>query len=232
MEVWARSLRRQSFPYHTPVDTDTSNAVRGEGRPSGPLANLSDEALIEGHALGNDGYFLEIVRRYQDGLFRLILRMVQDPSDAQDVLQDVLVQAHVAAHQFDPTRRAKPWLFTIAANRARDLLRKRKRTRMDSVDQEAPHGGGTMVDLLQTSLPDPADLAEKEDAIRRLRQGIAKLSPAQAAVIELAFLQQMPYQQISEVLGIPVGTVKSRVHSGVAFLSHELNSSNPHSRAT
>ncbi len=208
------------------MTAEPSNDPQPTGQPVTLLSTLSDESLIEGHAIGTDGYFLELVRRYQDSLLRLIVRMVGDQSEAQDVLQEVLLQAHLAAKQFDPTRRAKPWLFTIAANRARDFLRKRKRIAAESIDAEAPSGRGTMVDLLATRLPGPADLAERADTIKALKKAIKHLPAGQAAVIELAFFQQMPYQEISEILTIPLGTVKSRVHAAVAFLANELKSSN------
>jgi len=127
---------------------------------------------------------------------------------------------HSAAESFDPKRRFKPWLFTIAANKARDYLRRRSRRREVPID--APTGGEAgatqrFVDLFASDAVAPDEdllVEEKRRLVRRVIEGMpTKLSE----VLILAYYHRFPYREVAEILGIPLGTVKSRLHAAVAW---------------
>ena len=84
---------------------------------------VTDEQLLADYVRGNEAPFAELVRRYQPELFSFLMRFVSDPATAEDLFQETFIQVHRSAASFDPTRRFRPWLFTIAANKARDYLR-------------------------------------------------------------------------------------------------------------
>ena len=139
---------------------------------------------------------------------------------AEDVVQEAFLQVYTAAESFDPSRRFKPWLFTIAANKARDQLRSRGRKRevpLDAPVSNSEEAGQRFADLLAGE--DPAPEAELELSERRsIVQGIVDGMPEKLSeVLILGYYHRLPYKEIAEVVGIPVGTVKSRLHAAVTL---------------
>ena len=179
---------------------------------------FSDEDVFIAFRSGDPAAYRELVERYHDDLIRFLVRLVGDRAAAEDLFQETFLQVHQSADTFDTSRRFRPWLFTIAANKGRDLLRKRKRRR--TVELSAPFKesdrGASMVDLLEVDVPSPdarADLAERD---RMVQQALDELGPALREVLLLGYFQRLSYAQIAEDLGIPLGTVKSRMHAAVA----------------
>lgn len=178
----------------------------------------TDEAVFERFLDGDMDAYRTLIERYHDDLLRFLTRLVGERAGAEDVFQDTFLQIHQSAHTFDTSRRFRPWLFTIAANKGRDWLRKKNRHR--AVELSAPIGGrdGTtsFVDLLEVDVPSPdaAMDAVEQDAL--VQRALARLQPALREILLLAYFQRLSYQQIADDLGIPLGTVKSRMHSAVA----------------
>ncbi|MEM9373379.1 MAG: RNA polymerase sigma factor [Planctomycetota bacterium] len=178
----------------------------------------TDEAVFERFLDGDLEAYRTLIDRYHDDLIRFLTRLVGDRMAADDIFQETFLQVHQSAHTFDVSRRFRPWLFTVAANKGRDWLRKKNRQR--AVDLSAPIGGpdGTtsFVDLLEVDVPGPGaamDAGERDEQVQRALQ---QLQPALREVLLLAYFQRLSYQQIADDLGIPLGTVKSRMHSAVA----------------
>ena len=92
-----------------------------------PLDQLSDEQLVTAYRAGEGGAFELLLRRYHPELFQFLARFVGDRAAAEDLFQEAFLQVHQSIATFDPAKRFKPWLFTIAANKARDYLRKNSR---------------------------------------------------------------------------------------------------------
>lgn len=160
-----------------------------------------------------------LIERHHDDLIRFLTRLMGDRQAAEDVFQEAFLQVHVSADSFDTSRRFKPWLFTIAANKGRDLLR--KRARRQTVDLSAPVAGmgdgrSTYVDLMEIDIPGPETGLDEEERNRLVQQAIDGLTWPLKEILLLAYFQRLSYAQISEELGIPLGTVKSRLHSAVA----------------
>jgi len=183
-----------------------------------PAAPPSDEQLLGEFLDGKESSFELLVRRHAADLHQFVLRFTGDSVAAEDVVQESLFQVHSSAAQFDSHRRFKPWLFTIAANKARDYLRRRTRRHevpFDATVNEQDESGRKFLDLLSTDEETP-DVELSNEESRRLVKGIIEEMPLHLAeVLILAYYQKMPYKDIGEVVGVPLGTVKSRLHAAV-----------------
>lgn len=182
----------------------------------------TDEELIEDFLDGDTGAFRLLVERYHDPLLRFLFRLTGERSTAEDVFQDAFLQVHQSIETFDPTRRFKPWLFTIAANKARDTLRKQNRRAAVSLSTKPRDSeSGSLIDLFQIDLPGPEFRLEKEEQGRMVQRAVDAMSPRLREILLLAYFQRMSYQQIAEALDIPLGTVKSRLHAAVAAFARQ-----------
>ena len=178
---------------------------------------VSDEELLAQYVRGDKNAFAEIVRRYQQELFAFLQRFVNDPAAAEDLFQESFIQVHRNAGSFDPQRRFRPWLFTIAANKARDYLRSSSRRMAASLDNlTGSEAETTFLDLLEADgPPPPEELATGED-IARVQKVLAEMPAIYREVLLLSYFHQFAYKQMAEMLGVPLGTVKSRLHAALA----------------
>ena len=178
----------------------------------------TDEQLIAEYLRGEAASFDILVHRHAGELYRFAFRFTVCSTAAEDVVQETFLQVSTSANQFDVGRRFKPWLFTIAANKARDYLRRRDRKREISFDV---HIGGEeecqqrYVDLLAGEAPNPGELESRERQHEVVRLAIEVLPDRLREVLVLAYYHRAPYREIAEILGIPLGTVKSRLHAAV-----------------
>ena len=189
------------------------------------MPKRSDEQLLEAYRGGDTDAFRLLISRHHDDLLRFLIRLTGDRQAADDVFQEAFLQVHISADSFDPARRFKPWLFTIAANKARDLLR--KRVRRQEVDIAAPvggksgGGGQTFVDLMQIDVPSPGQGLEAREQDELVQRAVDRMPVALKEILLLAYFQRLSYSQIAEELEIPLGTVKSRLHSAVAAFAKQ-----------
>ncbi len=183
-----------------------------------PLEDLTDEQLLGRHRSGDDGALEVLIERYRLELFHFLARFVGNRTSADDIFQEAFIQVHISAGTFDISRRFKPWLFTIAANKARDHLRKNKRQKAASlsatVDQNQ-EGGRAFIDLMEADLPLPQEIAQEKETGQIVRDVVSSLPEHLREVLLLAYFNRMAYREIAENLGIPLGTVKSRLHAAV-----------------
>ena len=192
---------------------------------------LKDEQIIELYRTGRDEVFELLVQRYQQELYHFLVRFTGSRPSAEDVFQEAFLQVHVSIDRFDTSKRFKPWLFTIAANKARDHLRRSKRRSAAALS--APVAGGSdeereFLDLMQADLPLPEDEADLHETQQRVRQVVQSLPDHLREILVLAYFQQFPYKRIAQMLGIPLGTVKSRLHTAVGtFADHWARQTGP-----
>jgi len=158
-----------------------------------------------------------LIDRYRDGLFRFLIRFMGDRQAAEDVFQETFLQIHLSAGTFDMSRRFKPWLFTIAANKGRDLHRKNaKRSTLElSAEVGGEDAGTSFVDLMEVECTRPHDAVQTRERDQRVQQAVNELPAHYREILLLAYFQKMTYAQLAEVLQIPIGTVKSRLHAAV-----------------
>lgn len=179
---------------------------------------LTDQELVKAYMQGQSPAFVQLVERYRLELFHFLARFLNDPAAADDVFQETFLQVHVSIDTFDLSRPFKPWLMTIAANKARDYLRRGRRQAgqlsLTVADSDSPDGSSD-IDLMDMNLPSPGDIAQQAELQQMVRQVMAELPTHWREIILLAYFHQIPYRDIAQQLGIPLGTVKSRLHSAV-----------------
>jgi len=186
----------------------------------GPAPTPTDEALALLACDGSTEAFRELVRRFERPVYGLVVRLVRDPALAEDLAQEVFIRAWRALASFDPERRFASWLLRIAHNAAIDALR-RRRTAPQIV--EPPEEGETpRWEVADRSTPDPEQRAVARDLARALERALARLRPDYRSALLLRFQRQMAYEEIAEVLGLPMGTVKTFLHRGRAELARAL----------
>ncbi len=199
------------------------------GQPSS-AQQPSDEELLRRYChQGDQAAFEELIRRYQRELFGYLCRTMGNPTAAEDVFQGTFLQLHVKCRQFDPGRKVRPWLYRIATNQAIDYQRRQRRHRMGSLQQSVWSDGQEMPlgNLAAGSDQSPERLAIQEENRRRVLHALAQLPEAARQVVELVYYQGLKYREAAEVLGIPVGTVKSRLHAALQKLDRLLHRSAP-----
>jgi RNA polymerase sigma-70 factor (ECF subfamily) len=190
----------------------------GAGSGSGP----TDEALLTRFRQDDDaGAFEALVRRYESELFSYLRRYLGNAEMAEDVFQATFLQIHLKKDQFEEGRRFRPWLYTIATNQAIDAQRRNKRHRMVSLDHRT--GGeddvGTLVEMLSGSDRTADEKMEDEEAREWVRVAVGDLPETLRSALLLVYHQGMKYREAADVLGIPVGTVKSRLHAALLKLN-------------
>jgi len=185
---------------------------------------LSDEQLLLQYRRGGSReLFATLVRRYEQDLFNYLRRYLGDAGMAEDAFQATFLQVHLKCDQFEKGRRFRPWLYTIATNQAIDAQRRNKRHRMVSLDRfgQGSDGDevGKLVDLLVSGAGDPLEHVSQFERDEWVREALGELSEQMRSVVHLVYYEGMKYREAAEVLSIPVGTVKSRLHAAVAKLS-------------
>jgi len=190
---------------------------------------LSDEELLDRYRAGDTDAFTELVRRYERELYNYLRRYLGDATLAEDVFQNTFLQLHVKLELYEKGRLVRPWLYTIATNQAIDALRKAGRTRTVSLDAKAPSEdeASTFVELIEGSEVDPLAGLEAAERQQWVRGALDQLPPYLKSVVVMAYYQELKYREIAEVLEIPVGTVKSRLHAAVQKLAQAWRESQP-----
>jgi len=163
------------------------------------------------YVLGNSSALSEIFKRYGTLLMRVMMRGGYSEADANDMVQQAFLQLHRARHDFRPSARLKPWLFTIALNVKRQLIRSRKRRPESPLEMEG--GGEPSVDA-----HDPVMMERR----RLVRKALLQLPDAQREVIELHWLAGMTFPEVAEIVGASVSAVKVRAHRGYGRLKDAL----------
>lgn len=208
------------------------SSPRHDSKPS-----ITDEQLLDRYRAGDDAAFDALVRRYQHELFHFLIRFTGSRAAADDVFQEAFLQVHLSADTFDIDRRFKPWLFTIASNKARDYLRRHARRPTTTLSAPVNHAGGgtsggggdepSFLDFMQADLPMPDEALEQSELTARVRQSIDAMPDHLRQILLLSYFEKFSYQEIAEVLGIPLGTVKSRLHAAVANFAERWKLANP-----
>ncbi len=192
------------------------------------LAQSSDEELLFNYCQSGDRQlFTQLVHRYERELFSYLRRYLGDAEMADDVFQAAFLQVHLKRDQFEDGRKFRPWLYTIATNQAIDAQRRNQRHKMVSLDRvghgESGDEVGKLANLLESDTPSP--LAELSTAEQRnwVEQTIAKLPESMQGVVHLVYYQGLKYREAADILGVPVGTVKSRLHAAILKLNEMWN---------
>lgn len=188
----------------------------------GALEGLADEELLEIYKGEKDRAVFELlVQRYQREIYSYLRRYLADAELADDAFQGTFLQVHLKCQQFDNTRRFRPWLYAIATNQAIDVQRRVKRHKMASLDRAGvtDENDGHWSEKLVGADPDPLNEATIRENGEWVRSAVDALSESMKQAVHLVYYQGLKYREAADVLGIPVGTVKSRLHAAVQRLS-------------
>ena len=183
----------------------------------------SDESLIIRYReTGERALYETLIRRYEREIFSYLRRYMGNAEMAEDAFQGTFLQVHLKCHQFDATRRFRPWLYAIATNQAIDVQRRNKRHRMVSLDRtpssDEDNRGGSWSEKLVGNSPDPLTTASQAENGQWVHEAICSLGEPMQQVIHLVYYQGLKYREAAEALDIPVGTVKSRLHAAIQKL--------------
>jgi RNA polymerase sigma-70 factor (ECF subfamily) len=188
----------------------------------------NDAELLERYAAGDEAAFREIVSLYKNPLYAFLKHFLNQRDLVEDVFQETFLQLFTSRDTFDTTRPLRPWLFTIAANKAKDALRKQQRTAAIHVGTMADSQEMTFDDVINSLTSDstrPYENLEKTETASRVRQIIANMPENLREILILAYFNKFSYKQITRILSIPIGTVKSRLHTAVARFAKEWSAS-------
>ncbi|AYC30564.1 RNA polymerase sigma factor SigW [Paenisporosarcina cavernae] len=172
---------------------------------------------------GDQTAFAEIVELYQDKLYRVCYRMLGNKQEAEDMAQEAFVRAYTNIHTFDTNRKFSTWLYRIGTNLCIDRIRKKKPDYY--LDATVPGTDGLdMYSQLAASDERPEDEVVKMEMQERVQYEISRLPEKYRAVIVLKYMEDLPLQEISDILDMPLGTVKTRIHRGREALRKQLSS--------
>ena len=191
------------------------------------LTNCTDSELLDRYCEGDEGAFKEIVDRYKNGLYAFLRKFLNRHELVEDVFQETFLQLYSSRESFDRSRPLRPWLFTIAANKAKDALRKAQRSAAVSIGTLAQSDEMSFEEVLNILTRDdeaPIHTLQRQETAASVKQIIATLPEALREILILAYFNQFSYKQIAEILSIPIGTVKSRLHTAVARFAQEWKS--------
>lgn len=156
--------------------------------------------------------FGRLFDHYAPRLKGFIMRAGAPAGQAEDIVQDVMLTIWRKAHLFDPERaQVASWIYQIARNRQIDVLRKEARPMPEALKAEEPEHE-----------PDAGQVVALDQEVKKLREALARLAPAQREIIEKAYLGELTHTDIRNVTGLPLGTIKSRIRLGLERLRHEL----------
>lgn len=199
-----------------------SNSVESTGSvsQSSNTSERSDEELLKLFRAGNASAFDALVHRYEGELFGYLNRYLRNRELAEDTFQTTFMTVYQKAETFEEGKRFKPWLYAIATNQAIDASRKRKRRQTISLENEWDSGessakAGSLRDVLESNNEKPDSLIMMDEKKVQVRKAIDTLPENLRQVLLLAYFHEFKYQEISEVLEIPLGTVKSRLHAAL-----------------
>jgi RNA polymerase sigma-70 factor (ECF subfamily) len=182
------------------------------------LTKLSDGELLDRSAAGEEGAFREIVNRYKNGLYAFLRNFLNKTDVIDDVFQETFLQLFTSQESFDRSRPLRPWLYTIAANKAKDALRKMQRTAaipIGTMTESEDMSFGDMLNVLGSEEERPFEDLEKDETAANVRGVIANMPDNLREILILAYFNKFSYKQLSDILSIPIGTVKSRLHTAV-----------------
>jgi RNA polymerase sigma-70 factor (ECF subfamily) len=189
-----------------------------------------EELLLEYRLTGNSQLFETLVKRYERELYNYLRRFLNNQVLAEDAFQATFMQVHLKSHLFDSDRKVRPWLHTVATNQAIDIQRRNRRHKLVSLDRpnRLQHDElGSLMDVLASREDEPTGGLEQGERKEWVRQAVAALPEQLRSAVRLVYFRGMKYREAADELDVPVGTVKSRLHSAVKRLGEAWRQAHP-----
>jgi RNA polymerase sigma factor (sigma-70 family) len=162
--------------------------------------------------------YTELMGRYKDSVYYMLLKMVNNSDDAEDLTIETFSKAFKRLDQYTPQFAFSTWLFKIASNHSIDFIRK-KRIKAISIDQGFSNEDGEsyVIPIKEDGL-DPEESMQKDERVQRMRDVVEKLKPRYKRLVELRYFEEKSYEEISEILELPLGTVKAQLFRARDFM--------------
>ena len=189
---------------------------------------LTDAELLERYREGDEEAFRELVNRYRNSLYAFLKHFLNQADLVEDVFQETFLQLFTSQESFDPSRPLRPWLFTIAANKAKDALRKSQRTSAVPIGTMTDDEDMSFEEVLNDLTSDtavPYDEVARNETAEQVGDVIANMPEKLREILVLAYFNRFSYKQMASILSIPMGTVKSRLHAAVARFANDWKAS-------
>jgi RNA polymerase sigma factor (sigma-70 family) len=180
---------------------------------------LVQAALDKGEQMA----YSELMKNYRDSLYFMMLKMTNNPQDADDLTIEAFGKAFRNLRQYTPEFAFSTWLFKIASNNCIDFLRKKKMNDAVSLDNgSAEEGTDDLADIIHSTSRTPEEEIIRQQKIQALRDVVERLKPHYKRLIELRYYEELSYEEISQQLDMPVGTIKAQLFRAREFLYHIL----------
>lgn len=188
------------------------------GSDAAPLDGPQDGEVVRRVLAGETGAFARLVERYQDRLYGTVLRLVGCREEARDLVQETFVRAYENLAGFRGGSSVSTWMFRIAVNASLSHRRRKRPVRLEAAraDDSRP------IAWIDPAAPDPADKLVAAETEARVQQALDEMEEDQRALVVLRDIQHFDYQQLADILGVPIGTVKSRLHRARLTLRDKL----------
>ena len=172
---------------------------------------------------GDQNAYAELMRNYRDTLYFMMLKMTNNPADADDLTIEAFGKAFKNLKQYTPDYAFSTWLFRIASNNCIDFIRKRKMNESVSITlNEASEGGDDLADILPSDTRNPEEDIIRNQKIQALRDVVDRLKPHYKILIELRYYRELSYEEIAAELNLPIGTVKAQLFRARELIYHIL----------
>jgi len=188
------------------------------------FTKMTDAELLSLYAEGDEGAFREVVNRYKNSLYAFLKQFLNQQDLVEDVFQETFLQLFTSRESFDTSRPLRPWLFTIAANKAKDALRKSQRASavpIGTISESEEMSFNDMLNALTSDSTMPYEELERNETAALVSRIISDMPENLREILILAYFNKFSYKQMAKILGIPIGTVKSRLHTAVARFAKE-----------
>ena len=179
----------------------------------------TDEELIATFQNGNEQAYIELVRRYRNRLMTFVFRFLGDMELSEDIVQDSMIKVYTHKHYYKEIAKFSTWIYTIAGNLAKTELRKRKRRKVTLLSQM--NTDDRKYEIPSTELKSE-DIVQGEYAERDIQKAILQLPLHFRTVVILRDIQELSYEEISKIVNVPLGTVKSRINRARLQLQQAL----------
>ncbi len=179
----------------------------------------TDEELIARFQEGDEQAYTELVNRYRDRLMSFVYRFINDLEKAEDIVQDTLLKLYTHRHYYRNIAKFSTWIYTIAGNLAKTELRRKKRHKVTNLSQM---GSEESEYILPSVEPETGETAQGHFAEKQIQKAIQELPLHFRTVVILRDIQELSYEEISKIVDVPLGTVKSRINRARIQLQHSL----------
>jgi RNA polymerase sigma-70 factor (ECF subfamily) len=179
-----------------------------------------DFALVERAKDGDQTAYAELMDRYREPVFYMLLKMIKNNDDADDLTIEAFGKAFNRLDQYSPSYAFSTWLFKIASNNCIDFIRK-KRVQLTSMDHAYSNDNGESVGIqVESESMDPAEVIMKKQKVIMMREVVSKLKPRYRELIEKRYFEELSYDEIAEEMDLPLGTVKAQLFRAREFMAN------------